>query len=122
MFYFHKVTINLPIDTDENDWIIGNLKHAGFYRVNYDNKSWDLLIKQLNDDHDLIDRVSRAQLIDDSFNLGRAEIIDQTVFLKLNQYLVKESSPLAFIPAFNGLNIISSLISTEVDAFDAYKV
>jgi aminopeptidase N len=122
MLYFRIVTINLPIDTAENDWIIGNLKHAGFYRVNYDSKSWDLLIKQLNDDHDLIDRVSRAQLIDDSFNLGRAEIIDQTVFLKINQYLVKESSPLAFIPAFNGLNIISSLISTEVDAFDAYKV
>ena len=112
----------MPNGTDENDWIIGNLKHAGFYRVNYDKKSWDLLIDQLNSNHELIDRVSRAQLIDDSFNLGRAEIIDQTVFLKINTYLVKESSPLAFIPAFNGLNIISSLISTEVDTFNAYKV
>ena len=112
----------MPNEIVKDDWIIGNLMHAGWYRVNYDENNWNLLIKQLNDDHELFDINSRAQLLDDSFNLGRAELIEQTVFLEITKYLVKESSPMAFTPAFDGFNIMSDLIVNEYETFELFKV
>ena len=32
-------------------WILANMKRTGFYRTNYDEANWDLLIKQLREDH-----------------------------------------------------------------------
>lgn len=103
---------NYTLLNDTNEiWIIGNLKHSGFYRVNYDINNWNLLIKQLQTDHNKIDCINRAQLIDDSFNLGRSNLIDQTIFLKITSYLVNESDPLAFQTAFIGLNYIADMLS-----------
>ena len=104
------ITIN---NTDKDQWIIGNIKHSGFYRVNYDESNWNLLIKQLINDHNKIDVINRAQLIDDSFNLGRAGLIDQTLFLKITSYLTNESDPLAFQTAFIGLNYIADMLSSN---------
>ncbi len=94
------VIITLGSTVDESSWIVGNVKHAGFYRVNYDKNNWQLLIQQLKEDHTIIDSITKSQLIDDSFNLGRAEIIDQRVFLDLISYLVNETS---IIPFSSGL-------------------
>lgn len=96
--------------------------HVGWYRVNYDKNNWDLLIQQLNDDHEKLDSNSRAQLLDDSFNLGRAELIDQTVFLEITKYLTKESSPLVFRPIFSAIYDIEKLISDDLVTFDLFKV
>ena len=104
------ITIN---NTDKDQWIIGNIKHSGFYRVNYDESNWNLLIKQLINDHNKIDVINRAQLIDDSFNLGRAGLIDQTLFIKITSYLTNESDPLAFQTAFIGLNYIADMLSSN---------
>ena len=49
------ITIN---NTDKDQWIIGNIKHSGFYRVNYDESNWNLLIKQLINDHNKIDVIN----------------------------------------------------------------
>ena len=114
--------INLPMLTDANDWIIGNIQHAGWYRVNYDKQNWMLLINQLNDDHEILNRNSRAQLLDDSFNLGRAELIEQTVFLDISKYLSKETSPLVFRTAFAAWNDIEKLISDDLVTFELFKV
>jgi hypothetical protein len=50
------------------------------------------LIEQLKHDHKLIEVIAKCQLIDDSFNLGRAEYIDQLVFLDMVSYLVNETN------------------------------
>ena len=114
--------INLPSGLDENAWILANVKHAGFYRVNYDLNNWNLLIEQLNNDHTLIDSTSRAQLIDDSFNLGRAEKLDQLFYLKVLGYLDKETDPLPFAAAFNGLDYIADMFAIDYFASEALKV
>ena len=46
------VSINLEIIStervlSEDDFILGNLDVSGFYRVNYDINNWNLIIKQL---------------------------------------------------------------------------
>ena len=116
------MTIQLPAGTNSDDWIVGNVQHAGWYRVNYDKQNWNLLIKQLNENHLMFDANARAQLLDDSFNLGRAELIEQTVFLDITKYLSKEKSPLAFMPAFTGFNTISTLLANTYETFEMFKV
>lgn len=56
----------------EREWVIFNLQETGYFRVNYDEMNWKLLIRQLKDDHSLIHQKNRAQLIDDALNLARA--------------------------------------------------
>ena len=60
---------NLP---DDDKWVIFNVQEAGYYRVNYEDANWQLLSKQLSDNHDVIHSTNRAQLIDDSLNLASA--------------------------------------------------
>lgn len=55
-----------------DQWVIFNLRQTGFYRVNYDNDNWNLLIQQLNSDHQVIHVINRAQIINDAMELARA--------------------------------------------------
>jgi aminopeptidase N len=99
--------VEIELSVPSTEWIIGNIKHAGYYRVNYDTQNWKLLINQLNNkEHKLIGVVNRAELIDDAFNLGKAEWIDQLVFFDLVKYLKKEEDPMPFVTAFAGLNTV----------------
>jgi len=116
-----KINNNNNITLNET-WLIGNLKHSGYYRVNYNENNWNLLVNQLLNDHKKIDILNRAQLIDDSFNLGRAGLIDQTLFLKITSYLVNETDPLAFQTAFIGLNYIADMLSHDDVTFEYFKV
>ncbi len=70
----------------------------------------------------MIDNVSRGQLLDDSFTLGRAEVIEQTTFLNMAQYLKNEENPLPFVPALNGLGFINNFISNDFEASQLFKV
>jgi aminopeptidase N len=111
--------ITLP---DESDWIIGNLHHSGFYRVNYDNNNWNKLIEQLETDHTKILNINRATLLDDSFNLGRSGLIDQTKFFETVKYLSKEEDSLAFQAAFYGLDFINDIVSSNSETSALFKV
>jgi aminopeptidase N len=122
--WFDPKTDELEVDlynTTADSWYIANIKHAGFYRVNYDQENWNLLIDQLKTDHKLIDSVSRGQLLDDAFTLGRAEVIDQTTFLSIAQYLENEENPLPFVTALNGLGFINNFISNDFEAAELFK-
>jgi aminopeptidase N len=107
---------------NESVWIVANLKRAGFYRVNYDPKNWDLLAKQLTENNALIDTANRAQLLDDSFNLGRAEVVHQTLFLDMISYLNYELDPLPFKAALNGLEYLEAMLSSNYVAYTLFKV
>lgn len=65
-----EVTVSSLPTRDQ--WVIFNLQETGYYRVNYDDNNWNLLVQQLNTDHRAIHVINRAQIIDDAFNLARA--------------------------------------------------
>ncbi len=113
--------ISIKLKTDVS-WYVANIKHAGFYRVNYDEQNWQLLIGQLKSEHELIDSVSRAQLLDDLYNLGRAEIINQSIYIDALEYLKKETHPMPFIPVFSSLDYISDMLASDYKVFDSFKV
>lgn len=74
-----------------DDWIVLNIQESSYYRVNYDDNLWNLLIEQLGSaEFDKIHLLNRAQLVDDSLNLARAEIISYEVPFSILGYLQQE--------------------------------
>ena len=53
----------------------------GYYRVNYDTQNWAALATALNQSHEVIHLLNRAQIIDDAFNLARNGRLVRLFFL-----------------------------------------
>lgn len=76
-----------------NDWVILNRKQTGYYRIQYDEKNYNLIIKELNDgDVNKIDPLNRAQIIDDLHELVLRERISAKHLCNALNYLPKEKS------------------------------
>lgn len=89
-------TIYLENIRTSNDWILFNVNQFGFYRVNYDNQNWHLIMQGLKINSSQFPTVSRAQLIDDSFNLARSGDIDIDIPMSLSTYLCHELNYIPF--------------------------
>ncbi|CAH1964992.1 unnamed protein product [Acanthoscelides obtectus] len=74
----------------EITWMKANIKQGGFYRVMYDNETWENLIQTLKNNHSIFSAADRANLIDDAFSLCRAGILNASVALDLSTYLINE--------------------------------
>lgn len=75
-----------------DDWIVVNIKQSGYYRVNYDSALWNLLIQQLNGNNfEQIHILNRAQLVDDSFHLARADLLSFRIPFEVMNYMEKET-------------------------------
>lgn len=66
------------VGASERHWVLFNLQQTGYYRVNYDKRNWKMLVTHLQDPRKFkqFDVVTRAQLIDDSFFLARAGLLE----------------------------------------------
>ncbi|XP_061775890.1 aminopeptidase N-like [Nerophis ophidion] len=73
------------------EWILANVGCVGYYRVNYDPKNWDRLLTQLQSNPQRIPVMNRGQLIDDVFNLARANLVDVTLALNFTGFLRNET-------------------------------
>lgn len=96
--------------------------YQGFYRVNYDQENWNRLIKQLNDSNIEIHVLNRAQLIDDSFNLARAGILDYSTALDLSTYLVKEDDSIPWLTAIECLTYVVERMRRSTEGYAYIKV
>ncbi|KAM5171354.1 aminopeptidase N-like [Mantella aurantiaca] len=99
----------------ESDWILVNLDVTGYYRVNYDERNWERLLHQLNNDISAIPLVNRAQIIDDAFNLARAKYVNTTRALDTTKFLSKEFEYMPWQAALNSLSYFVQMFDrTEV--------
>lgn len=90
-----------------NSWYLVNYKQTGFYRVNYDTSSWIALINKLNNkEFRAINVLNRAQIIDDLFNLARANYVEYELLMTATRYLQRETDHLPWKAFFNGLSYI----------------
>jgi len=90
--------------------LIVNVQQTGFYRVNYDLENWNLLADQLIDNHTSINRVNRAQIIDDALNLARAGLLDYPIALRQTEYLSLEVDYIPWKAAFNGFKYLENML------------
>ncbi|KAI1904518.1 hypothetical protein AGOR_G00006470 [Albula goreensis] len=79
----------------DKEWVLANYNCTGYFRVNYNPENWERLLQQLNNSHDKIPILNRGQLIDDAFNLARAQYVNVTLALNTTKYL---SNDMEYIP------------------------
>ncbi|KAB0800418.1 hypothetical protein PPYR_06158 [Photinus pyralis] len=108
---------------DKNEWLLVNIDQRGYYRVNYDNKNWQLLTQQLLDKNGFknFSSTNRAQLLDDSLNLAAAGFLDYDIALNLTRYLTNERDCVPWMTAFIGLDYIQEMFMKTAD-FDKLKL
>lgn len=96
--------------------------NLGFYRVNYDEKNWKLLLIQLITNPDRIHVINRAQIIDDAYHLCRAELVPYDYYTSLLEYLLMEDHVMPWNTAINGLTSITNAIRRYPTEYSKFKV
>ncbi|XP_059178196.1 aminopeptidase N-like, partial [Physella acuta] len=97
----------------QNGWVLANLDTKGFYRVNYAEKNWEALCKQLLDQHERIPVINRAQIINDAWSLAKSGDIALSTAFKTIDYLHKEKAYAPWYTARRELNYMSSMLSVN---------
>ncbi|CAH1973006.1 unnamed protein product [Acanthoscelides obtectus] len=96
-------------------WIMLNTQVAGFYRVNYHERLWTEIIKYLEEDHDRIHVLNRAQLIDDVFNNAKIGKVKYSLAFALSGYLKKEKDYYPWFTAFRAFSFLLGKLDKEAD-------
>uniref|UniRef100_G1PC96 Aminopeptidase n=1 Tax=Myotis lucifugus TaxID=59463 RepID=G1PC96_MYOLU len=108
-----------PSNSGGNGFLKINPDHIGFYRVNYEVSTWDLIITSLSSNHTGFSSADRASFIDDAFALARAQLLDYKVALNLTKYLKMEKH---FLPWQRVISAVTYIISMFEDDKDLYPV
>lgn len=119
-----EAEIILPdLRVSSNDWLLVNVDQRGYYRVNYDLKNWQFLIRQLWDKNGYLkfSSTNRAQMVDDSLNLAAAGYLDYDIALNVTTYLIHERECVPWMAAFTGLDYLHEMFTKTAD-FDKFKV
>jgi aminopeptidase N len=83
-----------------------NVQQTGYYRVNYNPDTWMNLASNLKTDPEMFHRINRAQLVDDAFNLARAEQLSYYVPVEMAKYLMGERDYIPIKAALNNLEYL----------------
>ncbi|XP_057321856.1 aminopeptidase N-like [Microplitis mediator] len=91
--WFDPDSVSLEISAPEQDkWLISNKQQFGYYRVNYDERNWKLIINFLKSkNYHKIHYLNRAQLIDDAFVLAELRHVSYSIGFELMEYLRQET-------------------------------
>lgn len=100
----------------DEEWMYVNVDRTGYYRVNYDYKSWIIL----NRHFDALPAITQAQLMDDVLQLARSEVVTYDLPLA---FLLKlgEFSVLPWGAAGQGITYIRHMITRE-EAYEHFRV
>lgn len=74
------------------EWVVFNKQQTGFYRVQYDDKNWKLISKQLNSENMTdIHVLSRSQMLDDLYAFLTIGQVKPKIFFEFYSYLRNET-------------------------------
>lgn len=85
----------------------------GFYRINYDQRNWAMLVQILNDKSrfEEIHPINRAQIVDDAMNLALSGRLDYMTALDITNYLAHERSYVPWKAGLVALGYIDTMLS-----------
>ncbi|XP_046556107.1 thyrotropin-releasing hormone-degrading ectoenzyme-like [Haliotis rubra] len=117
---FHNLSI--PNETDPDGWFLVNPDVIGYYRVNYDDRNWQAILKQLKRDHTVFSAKSRSQIINDAFALYKSRALDVTIALATLDYLQHELDYLPWLTALREIGELDDIMDRTrlYDAFEQY--
>ncbi|XP_073817391.1 aminopeptidase N-like [Musca autumnalis] len=89
--YLLKVS-NITVDAklSKDDWLILNKQSTGFYRINYDEENWKLIIQGLVEKPYKVHPRNRAQLMHDAYRFTLSNGLPHSTLLEMLTYLVNE--------------------------------
>lgn len=102
---YNVVELRIPVTADVK-WIKLNVNQLGYYRVNYDESTWNVLIQDLISNPSLFPIADRAHLLNDAFALADASQLSYTVPLEMTAYLAQEQD---FVPWYVAATKLESL-------------
>ncbi|XP_055587207.1 aminopeptidase N [Uranotaenia lowii] len=110
------------MDIPNHDWMIVNIQQTGYYRVNYDQRNWQIISEHLMDPRKFAEIApsNRAQLIDDALNLARGGYLNYSTALSVTRYLVHETDYVPWKAAIGSLNFIDSML-IKTSSYDKFK-
>jgi hypothetical protein len=87
----------------------------GYYRVNYDEQSWQMIINDLKNTlfYTNIPTLNRAQLLDDSFNLAKAGYLNFNTTMNLLSYLSHEVELPPLIAGFRTIEFLIEFLDEQ---------
>lgn len=109
--------ITLNASPGAEDFLKINPDHIGFYRVNYEEATWDEIARTLSSNHLIYTSADRASFIDDAFALARAKLLNYGKALNLTQYLESEED---FFPWQRAISAVTYIISMFEDDTELY--
>lgn len=95
---------------ESSKWFMVNVQQVGYYKVNYDDRNWELIIDQLKENHTKIHVINRAQVMDDIFDLARAGMVNYSLALTATEYLRSETNYTPWYAAFNSFGFIDLML------------
>lgn len=99
---------------EPNSWVIFNVQQIGYYRVNYDEKNWKMLIDYLRSKNfKKIHVANRAALLDDAFNLARAGYVNYSIPFDIATYLIHETEYEPWVAAINNFNFLNHILASS---------
>lgn len=111
------------LDLSDEEWFLVNVNQTGYYRVNYDQRNWNLITSQLlkRNGHLVFDPKNRAQLLDDAMNLASAGYLDYDIALNVTRYLKQEREFVPWKAALISLDYLYEMF-VRTAHFHRYKV
>ncbi|KAL0833030.1 hypothetical protein ABMA28_001148 [Loxostege sticticalis] len=108
--YQPQFTISRPthtfVENLNNGWIILNTNASGYYRVNYDKYTWELIAKMLKNNPFTIGELNRAQIVNDVFALYVSGDMSQDLAMKILDYLDQEISLTVWESVLSGFEML----------------
>ncbi|XP_050667539.1 membrane alanyl aminopeptidase-like [Leptidea sinapis] len=88
-----------------DEWVIFNKQQTGYYRVNYDPYTWDLIILALRGvNRTQIHEYNRAQIVDDVFQFARSGLMNYTRAFNILSFLEGEQDYAPWVAALSGFS------------------
>ncbi|KAH0560625.1 aminopeptidase Q-like isoform X1 [Cotesia glomerata] len=78
---------------DKENWVIFNVNSLGYFRVNYDDKNWELIAKALEDNPAIFPSAVKASLVDDVLSLAFVGSTSYATAFSVINYLKNETQP-----------------------------
>ncbi|XP_072749195.1 aminopeptidase N isoform X2 [Anoplolepis gracilipes] len=99
---------------ESNSWVIFNVQQIGYYRVNYDENNWKMLVDYMRlKNFKRIHAINRAALLDDAFNLARAGYVNYSIPFDIAMYLIHETEYEPWVAAINNFNFLNHILSSS---------
>ncbi|XP_051820348.1 glutamyl aminopeptidase [Antechinus flavipes] len=120
-FYNMSEKEGIILDSSGKVFLKINPDHIGFYRVNYEVSSWNMIATKLSSNHLAFSSGDRASFFDDAFALSRANLLNYNVSLNLTTYLKNETDYLPWQRVISALSYVSSMLEDDTELYPLLK-